>query len=164
MKKLIKQNWFKIATFAILLVVGLSIAYYFVVLFPTQQQNLAKQQTNSSLKNTIDMQAKCADAAKNFFNEDKWGRAAEDINSSNVNYTDNYNSKYNKCFVLITERFSDGSGISLILFDVFGHKEYANGSFGTNDYSNKKSYCTILNGDCKSSTDFNRFVSEYMEN
>ncbi len=147
-----KNNWLKFAILFIVLV-AIGFATYFYM-------NQTGEQT---LKTQLLLQEQCANASKKFFNEDKWGRAAEDLSSSNVNYTNYYNSKYNKCFILITERFSDGSGTSEILYDVFGHKEYANGAFGTNDYSFKKSYCTILNDECKSITDFNQFVSEYIK-
>lgn len=147
-----KNNWLKFAIlFIVLVVIGFA-AYFYV-----------GRTGEQALKTQLSLQEQCADASKKFFNEDKWGRAAEDLSSSNVNYTNHYNSKYNKCFVLITERFSDGSGTSEVLYDVFGHKEYANGTFGTNDYSFKKSSCSILSGECKSRDDFFKFVSGYME-
>ena len=154
MKNFIKENFLRIGLLLVVLLVLISVVYFYN---SSKKLEAKKQITVSQLA----LQERCAGAAKNFFNEDKWGRAAEDINSNNVNYTNQYNSKYNKCFVLITERFSDGSGISQVLYDVFGHKEYANGTFGSKDLS---VYCTILAGDCKTISDFNKFVSEYVGN
>jgi hypothetical protein len=134
----------------------------------TSSESGAKQQdTNStSTKGELDLQIKCVDLAKTFFNEDKWGRAAEDLNSSNVNYTNYYNQKYNKCFILISEKFSDGSGTSYELYDVLGHKEYANGTFGKDGLKKPSNYCQFNTGDtdCKSSNDFFQFVDSYMKN
>ena len=138
------------AVLFIVLLVVILVAYFY-----------NSESEEQAIKTQLLLQEQCADTAKNFFWEDKWGRVAEDINSSNVNYTNHYNSKYNKCFVLITERYSDGSGTSLALYDVLDHKEYANGSFGL---TASGVYCTILNGDCKTISDFNKFISEYMEN
>ncbi len=154
MKNFIKENLFKVGVLLVALLIVILAVYF----YNSSKNSEAEKQTT---KTQLLLQGQCADAAKKFFNEDKWGRAAEDINSSNVNYTNHYNSKYNKCFVLITERFSDGSGTSQVLYDVLEHKEYANGSFGSKDLS---VYCTILNGDCKTASDFNKFVSGYMEN
>lgn len=134
----------------------------------TSSVSEVKQQNtdSTSIKGELDSQIKCADLAKTFFNEDKWGRAAEDLNSSNINYTNYHNQKYNKCFILISEKFSDGSGTSYELYDVLEHKEYANGTFGKDGLKKPSNHCQFIIGetDCKSSNDFFQFVDGYMKN
>lgn len=151
MKKL--KNPFKISVLFVLLIIIGTVTYFY-----NQKGKIQTPKTH------LYFQQQCADASKTFFDQDKWGRASQDINSSNITYINHYNSKYNKCFILITENFFDGSGASKNLYDVLEHKEYATGSFGTNDYNFKKSYCSTLDGDCKSNDNFLQFVSKYMEN
>lgn len=162
MNKFIKENLLKIGSgIVILVIVGLTAYFY--------NKSRNSEAERQAQKTQLTLQEQCADAAKKFLSEDKWGRAAEDLNSSNVNYTNHYNSKYNKCFILITERFSDSSGTSQVLYDVFDHKEYAGGTFGRDGLGKPSNYCyfsvSIPNGyECKDVTDFNRFVSDYIEN
>jgi hypothetical protein len=162
MEKSIKENWLKVGGVIIILVIIVLIAYFY-----NKSKNFEVEKQTQ--KTQLILQEQCSDSAKKFLNEDKWGRAAEDLNSSNVNYTNHYNSKYNKCFILISERFSDGSGTSQVLYDVLDHKEYASGTFSRDGLGKTSNYCyfsvLIPNGyECKNVTDFNRFVSDYMNN
>jgi len=121
--------------------------------------NQETQQIDTSNTASIDVQQKCATQAKIFFDNKK-----ADINT--WDYQNHYNVNQNKCFILITERFFDDSGISEILYDVFENKEYANGTFGKDWLGKPSNYCYFIDQtkDCKSVTDFNGFIKNYMEN
>ncbi len=162
MKKFLKENWFKLSIIIVLLAIGISAVYYFAF-FSQEQRNSSEQKISNnqtSLEN-IDLQEKCSNAAKIFFNNDNWGKLSD---ADRISYINHYSMKYNQCFILISEYAFDPTDKSHAVFqwlyNVFENKQYAQIT-----YNNASTiFCSILPSDCKSSTEYNRYVSEYMEN
>ncbi len=162
MKNFIKENWFRIT---ILFMTSL-IIFLIIYLYNDFQISKSERQV---LESTLTLQEQCATAAQKFFNEDRWGRAIEDTNSSDIDHTNHYSSKHNKCFILITEKISNKFiGTSQVLYDVLENKKYASqssgtlnlGAYGTPPYES----CSIFGGDCKTADEFEQLILEYMEN
>jgi hypothetical protein len=153
MNEFIKQNWFKIIIAVAVLGFVLFVGYYFVIFLPKHQ--IAKTQES------INFQEKCSNAAKKFFTDDNWGKLSD---TDRIDYTNHYSPKYDQCFILISETSLDQTDKSRAVFqwlyDVFANKEYANITYNNNSMV----FCSILVGECKSSTEYNSYVSKYMEN
>jgi hypothetical protein len=120
--KFIKQNWFKIIIAIAILIIGMSIAWYFVIYIPNQQQ---KKQTVS---NDIDSQQKCADRSAWFFKSEGYSDTTIVDTSS---YFDHWNQSLNKCFILIeSSSHFDSNSVGRtdtydeILLDAFSAQTY----------------------------------------
>src|ERR1035437_1110893 len=114
MKIFIKQNWFKLSLVIILLIIVISASIYFLTL-PSK---------TSSDKSDFSLQANCAAQAKAFFEY-----YVPDLQErQNDEYSNHFNTKLNKCFVLITKPLSPGenSGYYLYLYDAVEKKGYGN--------------------------------------
>jgi hypothetical protein len=84
MSDFIKQNWFKITVAVAILIVALSVGYYFSIYVP-QRNNLVLQEDCSKRANEIFMK-NTGEYAKTY---------------QGYTYTNHYNKKMSKCFVLI---------------------------------------------------------------
>ena len=98
MKKFIKENWFRIGTISLLLVVALSVGYYFIFFLPNShaRETIIQNQTACS-----QMEQKVID--KNYPN---FITGMMEISSKN-----HYNLRLNKCLVEIN--YSFGTGVLL---------------------------------------------------
>ena len=67
MKNFLKDNWFKIGILLVLIIIALSIAYYFVVYIPKSSAEKSAEQSIKSYNLTVDLNA-CLDKA----NTDYW--------------------------------------------------------------------------------------------
>lgn len=104
----------------------LSVAYYFAIFLPSTypkkpSERLVKTSTTS--KEDLEMQEKCAKAAKEFFNS----MGTDDGVASG--YECHYNKRVNKCFILIKSEFmanfKDTPNMHTeTLYDVLANKQY----------------------------------------
>ena len=122
-------------------------------------------------KEDLEMQAMCSKGAKDFFNKNYPEPTSRipGIDDSNT-YKNHYNSKLNKCFILIDTHRSSGSGENQIvsdatwLKDVYEDKNYASLSTGSHRASDVNMYstCDVLGKTCKAE-DFQSLIKPYME-
>jgi hypothetical protein len=107
MKNFLKNNWFKITI--ILLIIIATCFYYFSYFLPQERQT-----------RLLGLQEQCSTQAQNFFTTN--GYTPSD--GTTFNYTDHFNSKLNKCFILVNSY--DNNGTELIdLYSVLEGKHYA---------------------------------------
>ena len=110
----------------------------------------------------LDTQSKCSTAAKIFFHQN-W---REDKDTILLDYSNHYNSKVGKCFIIVEWHYNDtvskrGEWYGNIqLHDVFENNKYAELSEHTDvDYQTFKSTkrvlrCNVDGEECKSSEEF----------
>jgi hypothetical protein len=120
-----------------------------------------------------DLQAKCAKDARAFFGE-TW---EQDKDTILLNFTNHYNGKLNKCFILGEHHFNshlagpngDSWSNMMSLYDVYENMEYA--EFGENHYTYLKPQihnteevitCNVAGTKCNSQQEFNNLVGHYM--
>lgn len=132
----------------------------------------AKIEQQSAAAN-FELQAKCSKDAKSWFGQN-WSPEKTTIL---LNYTNHYNTKQNKCFILVEHHnganLPPAIGFSwaniMVLYDVYENAEYAH--FSENHYTYYKP--RIRNGDevvecdvgdqkCKTGDEFNNLVRPYM--
>lgn len=95
------------------IVIAISIGYYFLVFLPGN-----KQSADLSLN-----KSKCAQTAENVFNAyKKDGRAGPTTIS---HYSNHYSTKSDKCYVEITDSFTDSSGAGVSILDAVENRELA---------------------------------------
>jgi hypothetical protein len=161
MEKLIK------ASVAIgVLLVGISVSYYFIFTLPTiQKQRLAVQVAGARLE----QDQKCSKGAKAFFEDSSWSEK-----DSGAWYENHFNSKLNRCFILIHSTTSTVKGVPLnatsiykLLVDVNDGRSVAEFQiqvpFGVGRYDGKLLSCDMLDKYCKTEEEFDAFVKSYME-
>ena len=179
MKKFLKENWFKISIVIVLAIIALSVVYYFVVLLPAQQlqENLVKQQKSQSVTSEIDSQQKCADRSAWFWKDEGYDKPSQpnEVDS----YTNHWNQNLNKCFILITQSWTTDNTASVQivsneLVDAFEGKSY--GIFwdrgeGLGWLSRTLGSCSMIKDGntsssqaCTTKTEFDNFVSSYINN
>jgi len=155
MDKWIKEN--KITTaIVVVLVVVFGLGY-----FVKDSVKIENHQQKVVVTSDIDLQTKCSAQAKIFF--DYYTGANK--NQSNE-YSNHYNSKLNKCFVLIKHHALDGFDFDTKdLFDAIEKSQY--GSFGSGSIGN---HCDLYSDGnknnvklCETEESFDVFVSGYME-
>ncbi len=177
MESWLKKNWFKAGVLSSLLIISLSVAYYYILFLPNKEklsQQLQVSQSKSNInvkiaKGTLDLQERCAKAAEEFFMKNKSG------DSTIEDYRNHYNQELNKCFILMNSTKCDKSGCTNTenLVDVFSRKDYA-GWFWMNNEGKKywevePQSCELLDEPCKCTgyfpcvNEFDNFVKKYME-
>jgi len=109
-----------------------------------------------------ELQERCAKCAAESF------KTAYGKESMLRHYTNHYNNKLNKCFILVTEIILPDKkdpkshyGLSKLLYDVNEHKEYA--SFYEFTDIHKNMYCKVLDKLCSSEAEWDNLVKPYME-
>ena len=181
MKNFIKQNWFRIG----ILVIGvLVVIVLYAMLKPSKQEVLPVatnpiSQTIKTQQSDIDLQAKCADYASKYFKDSGYNQTTQrdQINS----YTNHWNNKIGKCFILINSTwstdisktftlFKDVTLIDVIEGKLFGEFTSNGQSFldmqvmGCNTYENGDGLSSGVGQQCKSETEFNSFINPLMTN
>jgi hypothetical protein len=158
MAKFLKENWFKIIITVAILIVAVSVGYHFISISSKQQQ---------IVNNDISSQTKCADEAKQYFENHK-----NDL-SPLQNYENHWNQKLNTCFIKITSTYFDSptsnSGTGIELDDAIGGVYY-----GTliNETVKGITVCIYGKSDgeghgmqrCKTADDFYSYMKSIMEN
>lgn len=176
MKNFLKQNWFKFSVLTVFIILVCGVFIYLQNINKSTSQEKVDIVTNETKVKNIDFQIKCASQAKVFFEyftSDPLGRKEDEFS----NY---YNSKLNKCFVLVKRyirtRDSDylPSGFSKDLYDAIEKKKY--GSYSMPDKIKKDSevaplWCEMYPEgndssikNCNSEDEFDAFVDTYMKN
>jgi len=121
---------------------------------------------------SLQEQAICAQQAKTAFQDYNNVGSVPGFKLLTSNYQSHYNTKLNKCLVLITEMSEmDGQLItSEDLLDAFEHREFADYIWQTKEGKNVSSappYCTLTpkmqQEKACSKEEFDAFVSKYME-
>lgn len=153
MKKFIKENWLKISIVIVLLIIALSAVYYFVIFLPNSQQK--------NLSEGFDLQTKCATEAAKFYKQFT-GEVSQ------LGYTNHWNAKLDKCFILANDAREVGGDTitSSFLMDVIENKTYGdfvNNSAGITGCSLYKNGNIDNQQNCKSKEEFDNFVKQYME-
>ncbi len=138
-----------------------------------QNQELQAQVNKGDAAADLDLQAKCSRDARAWFNEN-WSRDKDTIL---LDFTNHYNKKLNKCFVLVeyhyNSNFAGNGGSSwtndMEISDVYENAKY--GRFGENHYtywkptastSSQVISCELLDQKCKTVQEFEQLVRPYM--
>jgi hypothetical protein len=136
----------------------------------------AELKTQIAKDNTVrdfDLAAKCSKDARAWFNEN-WSREKD---TTLLNFTNHYNAKLNKCFILVEYHFNsklaDPPGFSwandMTLTDVYENAKEAH--FSQNHVTNwKPKYnlaeevidCDVQGDKCKTIDEFNKLIRPYM--
>jgi len=120
-------------------------------------------------KENLEMQAMCSKGAKDFFNKNYPEPLALPENSNG--YTNHYDSKLNKCFILINTHLSSGPvgnpnqivSDATFLYDAYEGKEYATlSTYKLHGENNTPPYCEVLGKLCNEK-DFQNLIKLYME-
>jgi len=148
MKNFIKKNWFKLGILSILLLLVLLGVYCFA--------------SSTSRYNKISLQENCSKKADEIFTEFKKNNEAKVIfTGDNYTYSNHYNEKLNKCFVLLERDSEYDADISL-------YNAYENIKIG--EYievrpSGDAAICFVDNNrECKNYEEFSNLIKKYMEN
>jgi len=146
-----------------ILLVGMSLSYYFIFFLPAiQKQRLDAQVTATKWE----QEQQCAKSAADFFNGSSWTQS-----NVSAGYDNHFNHKLNKCFILVNATSSQGSSLLFyrVLMDVNGGTQSALATYdkqvpvGVADYMVKPFVCDMLDKYCNSEEEFNAFVKPYME-
>jgi hypothetical protein len=138
-----------------------------------ENADLKAKVEKQSLIDNYDLQAKCAKDARVWFKEN-W---SADKDTILLDYTNHYNAKLNKCFVLVefhyNSHFAGPGGDSwtnnMDLTDVYENSKYAH--FAENHYTYRKPEfsthaevisCDVLGNKCKTGEEFNNLVGHYV--
>ena len=134
--------------------------------------SLARGEVAAAQAQSLQEQAICAQQAKTAFEDYNNASSVPGFKLLTANYQSHYNTKLNKCLVLITEMSEmDGQLItSEDLLDAFEHREFADYIWQTKEGKNVSDvppYCRLTSAmqqeeDC-SKEEFDAFVSKYME-
>jgi hypothetical protein len=158
----IKQNWFKAGVLSALVIMSLSVSYYFVVFLPNNQKH-SIESTSKSAAEILELGTKCSVAASGFFKENGF-------DPKNCGFQNHYNSKLNKCFINIKSAKMGEDGHLVFhkeLYDVYSRKKYGEYSWkseeGKNYWEIKPSTCFALDKSCYAIEDYEIFVKAYME-
>lgn len=108
----------------------------------TNNLDLPNQVTNQR-STDIESQAKCRDDAAKYFSSKNYK------NSDGFDYINHYNSKLNRCFILITGRSLNDNSLFIDLYDAIEGKHYAtfNGHVSCIDFiTNNTNKCNLDSG------------------
>jgi hypothetical protein len=137
----------------------------FMSIVGCNNQNIIKEQSSLS-----ELQAQCGKWSQEYFNKEYSNGIINGGDGERLisNYTNHYNKKLNKCFILITStefiRNMENKIESIrvkTLFDLNENKEY--GSLIQFENNNKPINCRILEKYCNSEKEWNLLVKPYME-
>ncbi len=137
----------------------------FMSLVGCNNQNIIKEQSSLS-----ELQEQCMKRSKEYFNKEYGNGIINGENGERLisNYTNHYNKKLNKCYILITSteftRNMENKIESIrikMLFELNENKGY--GSLIQFENNNKPINCRILEKYCKSEKEWDLLVKPYME-
>lgn len=144
---------------------------YWIIIILFFVSSISCSDSKNGKKESLQMQEMCSKSAKDFFNKNypESNTYISGIDDTNA-YTNHYNSKLNKCFIVINTHRGSGSGVDKIisdatlLYDVYENKEYASLSTGSHRVgdANPSGYCHVLEEECKD-RDFQSLIKPYME-
>ena len=121
-----------------------------------------------SVKEAYELQERCGKRAQEVFNKEYGnGNFSIDDRTFMITYTNHYNRKLNKCFVILESisfpKKKDKLGILIdkTLWDINEMKEY--GGFAKFSDTDKLSRCLVLDKGCNSEIEWDSLVKPYME-
>lgn len=120
---------------------------------------------NAGPKEDYELQERCGKRAEERFKTEVGNNISSDKDFAySSGYTNHYNTKLNKCFILVTTtsypKDRKGNMIGMKnLYDINENKEYA--SFVT--VKEKITDCRVLDKDCKSEGEWDMLIKPYME-
>jgi hypothetical protein len=165
MKQWLKDNWFKLGVFAILLVVGISATRYYLYILPQAKNKNTKFVSGQiSAKEDLELQAMCAKKSEEVFKVE-YPRLIKD---ETYDYACHYDKKLKKCFMKVTHVLIDTSQHIIDtndnLFDAYEHKTYAEyHQVRDNGQDYPESACECLGQRCNSKAEYDALVKPYME-
>jgi len=118
----------------------------------------------ATLKEEFELQERCGKRAEEWF-KSEWGNgiSSDKDGQTRASYRNHYNSKLNKCFVLLTSAIYEKDRTSytdMELFDVNEQKGY--GSFWEKFGVGQPQSCEVGNVPCLSEKEWNSLVTPYM--
>jgi len=129
-----------------------------------QNQEILAQLHQQKAGQTYDLEAKCAEEAKRYFNEN-W-RA--DQMTAGLLYSNHYNRSLNKCFILVRDQTfinpKEEWHRDVTLSDVHERTDYARFVESHSGTSTSLTNCEIAGTSCTSEQDFENRVKPYMTN
>ena len=154
MENFLKQNWFKIIITVAVLIIAVSVGYYFVIISVRNNDSLNQQ--------------RCADQAVKAYKSLGYPETGVEIwGDTSDSYTDHYNKKLNKCFIEIAG-FNGSDEYSVYdaneLKDYFDARETNYNTVG--EVVPTHLICAYNGGVFKNceSGDFDKIIKSYMEN
>ncbi|HKW02284.1 MAG TPA: hypothetical protein VJN96_20850 [Vicinamibacterales bacterium] len=132
-----------------------------------ENKDLRQQIDGLKRTNNLDVQAKCAKDAREFFNKD-WATGRDD-KTQLLDFSNHYNESMNRCFILINYNFlmgSSGWSQTASLYDVYDHLQV--GDFAAlNIYRNGADQttvnrCSVAGIQCTSGAEFNERIRPFM--
>ena len=144
-----------------------------IVQLEKQNEELKVQMVKQNAAADFDLQAKCSNAAKTWFNTNYAGLSREKT-TSYLDYTNHYNKASNKCFISVGYHRTvgmDGSWMSdYSLWDIYENNQY--GRFAEehfisttgNGLQKKVTSCVMLDKNCSTIGEFNGLMQPYMSN
>ena len=136
-----------------------------------QNQELQAHLTKVSVAAEYDLQGKCSNEAKAWFNQN-WSR---DKDTLLLHFVNHYNKKLNKCFIVVEHHrknlhLTDGSWVNdIVLYDVQENNEYGrvredhevilNPEYHVDERTDD---CSVSGKKCKSIDEFNQFSFGYL--
>jgi hypothetical protein len=166
----------KLVVLLLLMVVGCNNNAERIAQLEKQNHELQEQLKRSNATADFDLQAKCSQDSKAWFNEN-WAGTRNDKDTILLDFSNHYNKKLNKCFILVEYHYDShfaGKGGSswtndMELWDIYENSRY--GSFGENHYTYSKpepsshndvSTCEVLGNKCTLHDEFNNLVRPYV--
>ena len=120
-----------------------------------------------NIKEEYELQEKCGKRAAEIF-KNEYGNGVDVAfgNTTLSKFTNHYNAKLNKCFILITTSITlNGKKTtklySEILYDINDNKDY--GSIFKYGSEAKPDYCQVLDNVCESEKEWNIIIKPFME-
>ena len=165
MNKFLKENWFKLG----ILIIGGTTVYYYLHSLPkvNGKEKVEFERTifsKKSAKEDLELQAMCSKKVEAIFNE-QYAPYWKEYHST---YTNHYNRKLGKCFMLISQhQFIDGVDggtlTTMSLMDIYENKEQAGFSRLRGKHYTEPDNCYVFDRGCKDEWEFNGLVKPYME-
>lgn len=117
-----------------------------------------------SNKNDYDLQERCGKQAEESFRRE-WGEGVVNMKSGmmTADYSNHYNKKMNKCFVLlsVSTMHQNNASKSIMLYDINESRTY--GQFFQSKYDLPPNMCHVLDKNCSSEDEWKSLVRSYME-
>jgi hypothetical protein len=124
----------------------------------------------ATAKELYELRERCGKTCAQRFKEEygKEGIYSDNDEKGARSYNSHYNTKLNKCFILITDMDygPNNGGLIKLLWDVNENKEYGQLILLQKDklpFSTKVSYCRFLEKQCYSEQEWDLLVKSYME-
>lgn len=125
----------------------------------------------ASKNEEYELQERCGKGAVEFFKKYYGGQRYYEDSNDNSSYTNHYNKKLNKCFILLktdsiprneTELQKNGITRDIGLWDINESKRYGQ-FFQFSNLDKEPTFCNVSGKHCNSETEWDALVKPYME-